>query len=49
MKSAKIGETVEVEATTIKAGKTMGFLEIAIRNKDTGELLVTASHTKFIA
>ncbi|GLV35943.1 uncharacterized protein CBL_09839 [Carabus blaptoides fortunei] len=49
MKTAAVGDTVQVDATTIKLGRTMGFLEIAITNKETGELLVSATHTKFVA
>lgn len=48
MKGAKVGDEVVVEAKTIKAGKNLGFLEVEIKNKNTGDLLVTATHTKFV-
>lgn len=47
LKGAKTGDNVTVEAKTLKTGKSLGFLEIEIKNEN-GELLVKASHTKFV-
>jgi len=48
MKAAKIGEEILIEAKTVRKGRTLAFLECQIKNKETGALLVTGSHTKFI-
>ena len=47
MKPARIGEEIIIEARTLRAGKTLAFLECEIRNKDEA-LLVKGSHTKFV-
>ncbi|KAK9719294.1 Thioesterase superfamily [Popillia japonica] len=48
LKSAKIGEEVVVDAQTLKVGKNLAFLLVTLKNKQSGELLVKGSHTKFI-
>ncbi|KAK9719293.1 Thioesterase superfamily [Popillia japonica] len=48
IKSAKIGEEVVVDSQTLKVGKTLAYMLVTLKNKRTGELLVTGSHTKFI-
>lgn len=48
MKSAKIGDTIEINAKTLRAGKTLAFLEVLIKNKESGDTLVKGSHTKYI-
>jgi len=48
MKAAKLGEEILIEARTIKKGRTLAFLECEIRNKETGAILVTGTHTKYI-
>ena len=47
LKPARIGEEIIIEARTLRAGKTLAFLECEIRNKDEA-LLVKGSHTKFL-
>jgi len=44
----KTGETIVIEAETIKQGKTIAFLDVKIRNKSNGKLIATGKHTKFI-
>ena len=48
MKGAKIGDSVLIEAKTVKAGKKIAFLEVDIKNKETGEVLVQGTHTKYV-
>ena len=48
IKAAKIGEEILIDARTLKKGRTLAFLECEIRNKETNNLLVKGSHTKFI-
>ena len=46
--AAKLGELIEIEARTVKKGRTLAFLECEIRNAETGAILVKGNHTKFI-
>ncbi|KAJ8980748.1 hypothetical protein NQ317_013753 [Molorchus minor] len=48
LKGAKVGDEIEIDANTIRAGRTLAFLEVFIKNKSTGEILVKGSHTKFL-
>ncbi|CAG9857873.1 unnamed protein product [Phyllotreta striolata] len=48
MKGAKEGEEVQIEADTLRVGNTMAFLEVSIKNKKDGSLLVKGEHTKFL-
>ena len=48
IKAAKIGDEVLIDAKVLKRGRTLAFLEVELRNKETDELLVKGSHTKFI-
>lgn len=47
-KGARIGDEIVIDARTNRTGKTLAFLEVLINNKATGDLLVKASHTKFL-
>ncbi|XP_019867609.1 acyl-coenzyme A thioesterase 13 [Aethina tumida] len=47
-KAAQLGDEILVNAKTIKAGKTLAFLEVVIQNKATGEVLVKGTHTKYL-
>ena len=46
--AAKLGEQIEIEAKTVRKGRTLAFLECEIRNAETGTILVKGNHTKFI-
>ncbi|KAI4466166.1 thioesterase superfamily member-related [Holotrichia oblita] len=48
IKGAKIGDEVVVDSQMLKVGKTLAFMLVTLKNKQTGELLVKGSHTKFI-
>ena len=48
LKGAKIGDEILVDANVIKKGKTLAFLDVVIKNKSNGDVLVKGSHTKFI-
>ncbi|XP_049828150.1 acyl-coenzyme A thioesterase 13-like isoform X1 [Schistocerca gregaria] len=48
MKPASAGEEVIIDAQTLRAGKTLAFLEVDLKKKATGELIAKGSHTKFI-
>ncbi|XP_069701571.1 acyl-coenzyme A thioesterase 13-like [Periplaneta americana] len=49
LKAAKEGETVIIDCNTLKAGKTLAFLDVEIKKKQTGELIAKGFHTKYIA
>lgn len=48
LKAAKEGDVIEIDARTVKAGRTLAYLACDIRNKATGDILVTGTHVKFI-
>ncbi|KAJ3640861.1 hypothetical protein Zmor_027396 [Zophobas morio] len=48
LKGASIGDDILIEADVVKSGKSLAFLEVQIKNKKTGDILVKGSHTKFI-
>lgn len=48
LKPAKKGEHIVIEGITTKAGRTLGYLDCKIYNKDSGDLIATASHCKYI-
>ncbi|XP_064472815.1 acyl-coenzyme A thioesterase 13-like [Ornithodoros turicata] len=45
---ARVGDTVIIEATTAKLGRSVAFLDVLIQNKDSGEILVKGMHTKHL-
>lgn len=49
LKSAKEGDEILIDAKTLKAGKTLAFLAVEIKNKASGDVLVRGSHTKFLS
>uniref|UniRef100_A0AC35UAL5 4HBT domain-containing protein n=1 Tax=Rhabditophanes sp. KR3021 TaxID=114890 RepID=A0AC35UAL5_9BILA len=46
LSSAKIGETIVVEATVVKSGKNLAFSEGKIYNKATNALVASGLHTQ---
>ncbi|XP_015585904.1 acyl-coenzyme A thioesterase 13 [Cephus cinctus] len=48
MKAAFPGDVVIVDAKTIRAGRTLAFLEVELRKKDEGSVIAQGQHTKFI-
>ncbi|CAH1996372.1 unnamed protein product [Acanthoscelides obtectus] len=40
MKGAVVGDTIKIDARTLRVGKTLAFLEVDITNRETGDLLV---------
>ncbi|KAI5699497.1 hypothetical protein M8J75_003892 [Diaphorina citri] len=49
IRGAKIGEQIVIESSTKKCGKKLAFLDVLIKNKETGALVATGVHTKYIA
>jgi acyl-coenzyme A thioesterase 13 len=47
-KSAKKGDDVLIEASVTKTGKKLAFMEVEIKNGETGDLLAKGTHTAFI-
>ncbi|XP_076251484.1 acyl-coenzyme A thioesterase 13-like [Rhynchophorus ferrugineus] len=45
---AKLGDIIVVEAKTIKAGRSMGFAEVIMKNKNTGDLIMKGIHNMFV-
>ncbi|OXU25350.1 acyl-coenzyme A thioesterase 13 [Nasonia vitripennis] len=48
LKAAVPGDVVSIDARTIKAGRTLAFLEVELSKKDDGALIARGIHTKFI-
>ena len=48
LNGVKKGETLLIEAKTLKFGKTIAFLCVDIFNKQTNQLVVTGKHTKYL-
>ena len=49
LKAAKKGETVVIDAETVKLGRTLAYLAVEFRNKQNNELLATGKHTKYLS
>lgn len=49
LKAAKKGETLLIDAETVKLGRTLAFLAVEFRNKQNNELLATGKHTKYLS
>ncbi|RZF46798.1 hypothetical protein LSTR_LSTR012021 [Laodelphax striatellus] len=47
LRAAPLGEKIIIEAKTNKSGKTLAFLDVAIK-KTNGDLIATGTHTKFV-
>ncbi|KAL7298227.1 acyl-coenzyme A thioesterase 13-like [Trichogramma pretiosum] len=48
LKAAFPGDVISIDARTIKAGRTLAFLEVEITKKDCGSIVARGVHTKFI-
>ena len=46
--AAKLGETVLVEAETLKVGRSTALLSVTLREEKSGALIATGRHTKFL-
>lgn len=46
--SAKIGDTLFIEASTLKKGRNMAFLNVDFTNKTTGKMVARGSHVKYL-
>lgn len=48
LKGAVEGDEIIIETKTVKSGKTIAFLEALLSKKNSGEIIATGTHTKFI-
>jgi len=48
LKAAFPGDIISIDARTIKAGRSMAFLEVELTKKDDGAIIARGVHTKFI-
>lgn len=48
LQPAKEGDTIVIDARTVKTDENFAHLECELRNKATGQLIAKATHTKFI-
>ncbi|KMZ72612.1 Thioesterase family protein [Zostera marina] len=46
--AAFAGEEIEIEATVLRAGNSIGFVTVEIRQKKTGKLIAKGRHTKYL-
>lgn len=49
LKAAFPGETVTVDARTIRAGKTLAFLAVELTKNDGKDVIARGQHTKYVA
>ena len=49
LKAIRRGETILIDANTLKFGRNIAFLSVEIFNKQTNELVVTGKHTKYLS
>ena len=45
--AAKEGDVILIECSIVKLGKSLANVYTVIRNKNTGQVVATGSHTKF--
>ncbi|KAJ8679767.1 hypothetical protein QAD02_015554 [Eretmocerus hayati] len=48
LKPAFPGDVISIDARTVKAGRTLAFLEVELSKKEDGNLIARGIHTKFI-
>ncbi|CAL4160386.1 unnamed protein product, partial [Meganyctiphanes norvegica] len=48
MKAAKVGEEILIDAETLRVGRNLAFLNVEITNKETGTIIATGKHTKYV-
>merc|ERR1719273_2691417 len=48
IKPAKLGTEIIVDARLKKRGRTLAFLDVEIRDKNSNAIIATGSHTKFV-
>ncbi|XP_063611027.1 acyl-coenzyme A thioesterase 13-like [Penaeus indicus] len=48
MKAATSGQEIVINAETLRVGRNLAFLSVDITNKESGALIATGSHTKYI-
>ncbi|XP_055915288.1 acyl-coenzyme A thioesterase 13-like [Eupeodes corollae] len=48
LKAAKEGDEVIIDATTVKAGKTLAYIECELRHKKNGAIIAKGAQTKFV-
>ena len=48
LRAARVNDIVHVETECKKVGSTLAFLEATITNANTGKLIATATHTKYV-
>ncbi|KAG8235447.1 hypothetical protein J437_LFUL015795 [Ladona fulva] len=48
LKPAFEGEEIVINANTLRAGKKLAYLSVDIKKKESGDLVATASHIKFM-
>lgn len=48
MNRASEGETIVIDAKTIKAGKSMAYLDCELRKKENNVVIARGTQTKFI-
>jgi len=47
LKAAKQGDTITINAVTKRAGNSLAFLDVQIKN-GAGDMIATGTHTKFV-
>lgn len=48
LRGAKEGDEIVIDARTVKTGKTLAFLDVELKKKDTNDVIARGSHTKYI-
>lgn len=48
LKAAKEGETVIIDAKTVRAGKNLAYIECELRHEKDGSVIAKGAQTKFV-
>lgn len=48
LKGGQMGKTIVIESDTVRCGKTLAFLEVTLKDKETGSILAKGEHTKYL-
>ncbi|XP_012286701.1 acyl-coenzyme A thioesterase 13 [Orussus abietinus] len=48
LKAAQLGDVLSIDARTIRCGRSLAFLEVELKKKDTGQIIARGQHTKYM-
>ncbi|KAK9877041.1 hypothetical protein WA026_016070 [Henosepilachna vigintioctopunctata] len=48
MQGGEVGKKIVIESVTTKCGKNLAFLDVTIKDKESGRILAKGEHTKYL-